>query len=64
MRLNIIKGKPFQADFVVKKNGSTLALVLDETDTGTFTLYTNSVNPTVVINAKNLILQDANNGKF
>jgi hypothetical protein len=64
MRMTIVKGKPFQADFVVKLNGSTNALPLNIADTGKITFYTNGVNPEKVLIDISMIQQDASNGKF
>ena len=63
MRMNIIKGKPFQADFVVKANGSTTALVLDPKDTGTITFFTIGNNPETTLE-KNLLLTNTEMGTF
>lgn len=64
MRMTIVKGKPFVADFVVKINGSTNALPLNVADTGKISFYTNGVNPTTVLADVAMTQQDASNGKF
>jgi len=64
MRMTIIKGKPFQADFVVKMNGSTNALPLSLGDTGKVSFYTSGVNPTTVLSNVVMAQQDASNGTF
>ena len=64
MRMTIVKGKPFIADFVVKMNGSTNPLPLNIADTGKITFYTNGVNPVKVLSEVPMTQQDASNGKF
>lgn len=64
MRMTIIKGKPFQADFVVKLNGSTNALPLNIADTGKVSFYTAGVNPATILSNIAMTQQDAANGTF
>jgi hypothetical protein len=61
--MNIVKGRNFQADFVVKQNGSTTALVLNSSDTGNITFFTTGVNPERKL-TKDLILTSADMGTF
>lgn len=64
MRMTIIKGKPFQADFVVKMNGSTNTLPLNPADTGKISFYTIGVNPSKVLSDVAMTQQDSANGTF
>lgn len=60
----IIPGREYEAVFTIKASGSTLGVVLTETDTGTFTLVKNGVKPTIVLDKIPMTIEDMDNGKF
>lgn len=65
MKLEIIKGKPWNADFTVVSDDGVTPEVLDtNTDSGTFTVSTVGDNPTIVIESSPLTIVDVDNGKF
>ena len=64
MKFEIIAGKEYTADFVVKQNGASIGLVLDPTDTGKFSIVKNGVEPCYVLEDIPMVITDANNGKF
>ena len=64
MKLTIIAGLPFNADFTVLSTDGMTPVYLDPEDSATFTLSTAGVNPTVVIDAVAMVVVDYENGLF
>ena len=64
MRLTIYAGKAFSADFTVVSTDGITPLVLDPNDTAVFSLSTNGVTPTIVLQDIALVIIDAANGLF
>lgn len=64
MKLEITKGREWNADFTVVSSDGITPEVLDPGDTGTFSISTVGKNPTIVVQDINLNIQDADNGLF
>lgn len=64
MKLEIIKGKDWTADFTVVSDNGLTAQVLDLSDTATISIATTGNNPSVVISNVSMTIQDKDNGRF
>jgi len=64
MKVEIIRGQPYTAKFVIKENGSGLPLPLDPSDQGTFTISEEGTTPVVVIDDAPMTITDPENGEF
>ena len=62
MKLKLYTNKEFSADFTVVSDDGVTGLVLDPTDTATFTVSSAGPNPTCVIQPVNMTIVDADNG--
>ncbi len=58
-KMVILKGREFNCTFVIKANGTVVAVELDPTDTGTMTFSTIGPDPEILIPAKSLTLGDS-----
>ena len=64
-KLIIIKGRPYEAKFIIKASGSLTGVDLDPLlDTGTFTLSSSGVNPCLLLSKIPMTITDAPNGEF
>lgn len=64
MKFEIVKGREYVATFVIKRNGSTTPIELDDVDTGTFTISKNGVNPQIVLENIPMTISNASGGEF
>ena len=64
MRFTITRGRAFECQFIIKKNGSTVAIELADGDTGTFTLSSVGYNACKLLDSIPMTITDAVNGEF
>lgn len=64
MKIEIISGKDFTADFTVISSDGLTGEVLDPSDTATISIHTSGSNATCIISPISMVIKDAANGLF
>ena len=64
MKFTITKGRAFECQFIIKKNGSTVAIELQTGDTGTFTLSKSGYDACTLLYSIPMTISDGPNGEF
>ena len=64
MKLEVIVGQEFTADFTVISDDGVTGEILDPSDTATFTVSTSGISPVCTIPPVDMTIVDADNGLF